>query len=605
MNPEEGALRPQLLDRFALAVDVDGARPSRPSAALAVERRLRFDDDPVTCSTALARRTGSALGGADRPRQAASRESTARPTCSSYAAHADLRARRSFAARRSGGRSRQPGARGASGVAIGRRTHVDAVLPLVLGASSRRSLAPPPGPSFLRSVRRRAERTTGDESADRPKALPRASASSRRGRCAARDRGERQAGARRRPDQRRAAATLGRGAAIRARPSADPLEIDARATIVHALASTGSARSADRTISTRRCARPCRHPVSVCRRRERLASGAASACGSSKARWSRLLDAVGAPARRGRRHCLSRRIRESRARADRPQLGRCGSARWPTCRPAVERRWRTVWNSPRSYVTDDTVLVLLTDGRANVPSRSDDAWADALTAAAAFRCTAMVIDSEDARQPTGRATAARGGAMACRWTCAGSMELIRTTAQRRSELGQANAADLRARSRRAVSARARLFVGGTSSNAGKSWMATAICAWLRRRGVSVAPFKAQNMSNNSYPCRGGGEIGRAQVAQAEACGLEPEPAMNPILLKPNGNGTSQVVRATAACGRRCRARDYYEHFDELLAAGPRGLRRSRAAVRRRGHRRRRQRQRAEPARRTISSTSGW
>ena len=49
------------------------------------------------------------------------------------------------------------------------------------------------------------------------------------------------------------------------------------------------------------------------------------------------------------------------------------------------------------------------------------------------------------------------------------------------------------------------------------------------------------MSNNSYPCRAGGEIGRAQVAQAEACGLEPEPAMNPILLKPSGNGTSQVV----------------------------------------------------------------
>ena len=87
-----------------------------------------------------------------------------------------------------------------------------------------------------------------------------------------------------------------------------------------------------------------------------------------------------------------------------------------------------------------------------------------------------------------------------------------------------------------------IFIGGTSSNAGKSWMVTAICAWLRSRGVSVAPFKAQNMSNNSYPCAAGGEIGRAQVAQAEACGLEPEPAMNPILLKPSGNGISQVDR---------------------------------------------------------------
>ena len=74
--------------------------------------------------------------------------------------------------------------------------------------------------------------------------------------------------------------------------------------------------------------------------------------------------------------------------------------------------------------------------------------------------------------------------------------------------------------------------------------------WLRGKGVSVAPFKAQNMSNNSYPCRAGGEIGRAQVAQAEACGLEPEPAMNPILLKPSGNGTSQVV-VDGRCGRTC------------------------------------------------------
>src|ERR1044071_7105001 len=112
-----------------------------------------------------------------------------------------------------------------------------------------------------------------------------------------------------------------------------------------------------------------------------------------------------------------------------------------------------------------------------------------------------------------------------------------------------------------VSARA-LFVGGTASNAGKSWMVTAICAWLRGRGVSVAPFKAQNMSNNSYPCRGGGEIGRAQVAQAEACGLDPEPAMNPILLKQNGNGMSQVV-VGGRMWKTLSAREYYTHADEL------------------------------------------
>ena len=107
-----------------------------------------------------------------------------------------------------------------------------------------------------------------------------------------------------------------------------------------------------------------------------------------------------------------------------------------------------------------------------------------------------------------------------------------------------------------------LFVGGTSSNAGKSWMTTAICAWLRSRGVSVAPFKAQNMSNNSYPCKAGGEIGRAQVAQAEACGLEPEPAMNPVLLKPNGNGTSQVI-VHGRLWKTVAAREYYACADTL------------------------------------------
>lgn len=80
--------------------------------------------------------------------------------------------------------------------------------------------------------------------------------------------------------------------------------------------------------------------------------------------------------------------------------------------------------------------------------------------------------------------------------------------------------------------------------------------------MSVAPFKAQNMSNHSYPCRAGGEIGRAQVAQAEACGLEPEPAMNPVLLKPSGDGTSQVV-VHGRVWQTLSAREYYERLDEL------------------------------------------
>lgn len=107
-----------------------------------------------------------------------------------------------------------------------------------------------------------------------------------------------------------------------------------------------------------------------------------------------------------------------------------------------------------------------------------------------------------------------------------------------------------------------LFVGGTSSNAGKSWVATAICASLRRRGIRVAPFKAQTMSNHSYPCADGGEIGRAQVAQAGACGLLPESAMNPILLKPNANGTSQVV-VRGRVWKTLSAREYYREIPAL------------------------------------------
>lgn len=108
-----------------------------------------------------------------------------------------------------------------------------------------------------------------------------------------------------------------------------------------------------------------------------------------------------------------------------------------------------------------------------------------------------------------------------------------------------------------------LMVAGTASHVGKSWMATAICRWLARQGWRVAPFKAQNMSNNSYPCAAGGEIGRAQVAQAQACFLEPEPDMNPILLKPNSDTGSQVV-VNGKVWRTLTAREYYGQFAYLL-----------------------------------------
>ncbi|WP_235003481.1 cobyric acid synthase [Blastococcus haudaquaticus] len=86
-----------------------------------------------------------------------------------------------------------------------------------------------------------------------------------------------------------------------------------------------------------------------------------------------------------------------------------------------------------------------------------------------------------------------------------------------------------------------ILVAGTTSDAGKSVVTAGICRWLARQGVSVAPFKAQNMSNNSMVTVDGAEIGRAQVMQAAAARVEPEAAMNPVLLKPGGDNSSQVV----------------------------------------------------------------
>jgi adenosylcobyric acid synthase len=86
-----------------------------------------------------------------------------------------------------------------------------------------------------------------------------------------------------------------------------------------------------------------------------------------------------------------------------------------------------------------------------------------------------------------------------------------------------------------------LMILGTGSDVGKSIVAAAFCRIFKRRGFKVAPFKAQNMSNNSYVTVDGGEIGRAQVVQAEAAGLLPTVHMNPILLKPSSGTGSQVV----------------------------------------------------------------
>ncbi len=107
-----------------------------------------------------------------------------------------------------------------------------------------------------------------------------------------------------------------------------------------------------------------------------------------------------------------------------------------------------------------------------------------------------------------------------------------------------------------------LGVLGTSSGAGKSWISTALCVWLREQGVRVAPCKVQNMSNNACATLDGGEIARAQAVQAEACGRRAVVAMNPILLKPSGAAGSQLVLLGKTQGHVA-ARAYYADIEKL------------------------------------------
>jgi adenosylcobyric acid synthase len=107
-----------------------------------------------------------------------------------------------------------------------------------------------------------------------------------------------------------------------------------------------------------------------------------------------------------------------------------------------------------------------------------------------------------------------------------------------------------------------LGVLGTGSGAGKTWMTTALCAWLRGQGVRVAPFKSQNMSNNAWVTLDGGEMARAQAVQAEACGLLPTVQMNPVLLKPSGGIGSQVIVLGRAEGH-CPAKEYFRQTERL------------------------------------------
>jgi adenosylcobyric acid synthase len=110
--------------------------------------------------------------------------------------------------------------------------------------------------------------------------------------------------------------------------------------------------------------------------------------------------------------------------------------------------------------------------------------------------------------------------------------------------------------------RGALLVAGTNSDAGKSTVAAGLCRWLARQGVKVAPFKAQNMSLNSFVTADGAEIARSQVVQAAAAGIEPTADMNPVLLKPGSDRHSQVIVRGHPVGE-ADALGYRAHAEEL------------------------------------------
>ena len=102
-----------------------------------------------------------------------------------------------------------------------------------------------------------------------------------------------------------------------------------------------------------------------------------------------------------------------------------------------------------------------------------------------------------------------------------------------------------------------IMIQGTMSNVGKSLISAALCRIFRQDGYRVAPFKSQNMALNSFITVKGGEMGRAQVVQAEAAGIAPDVRMNPILLKPTTDSGSQVIVNGQVVGNM-RATEYYQ-----------------------------------------------
>ncbi len=390
MNPEEGALRPQLLDRFALSVDVS-APADALSRRLVVERRLRFDADAAAFSIDWkdeqeknAKRMAAArkrVGTVDCPTEVLDHIAElicARGVRSLRADLATVRASRALAAL-----EESPTVT---------RVHVKTVLPLVLGhrvasrppaPPSPPSATPPPAPEHQPDTNRSAvhERVFAPADIRGPKLVTQGSSAV--GQTTGVD------GAR-------------RGAVIHTRASQTPKEIDARATLVHAIARNGSSQPNLDDLQER-----VRAPI-------------------GGRRFVFVVDASGSHAAQQRmrfvKGAIVAMLDESTRRHDEVVLiafrGTSANLVLPPTRSVADATTALAYlptggRTPLAhalelaaqYVTERATLVLLTDGRANVASRSDDPWADALDAAKAIRCSCLVIDSEDSDQPTGRSRA--------------------------------------------------------------------------------------------------------------------------------------------------------------------------------------------------------
>jgi magnesium chelatase subunit D len=415
MNPEEGALRPQLLDRFALAADVQAPTDIELRCQV-LERRLAFDRDPEAFVGAWAEAQLSVAGKLASARARLTSVLLHREVLQYVAtrvAEHDVRSLRADLAvvRASRAHAALDGSDAVS------EAHVDAVLPVALAHRTPATRRPPTQPSSLERPTEPSRR--GEESSSRDSALERVfeAASIEAPRLTLDHSGG------------RAGKTSGEsgppvGPVVTTRRSEKPGELDVRQSLLHAVTHTGAARLTAEdlyervrapSVSTRFIFIVDSSGSHAVYERMALVKGAVS--GLLAASHGRH-DEVVVIACRGAESQVLVEPTSSREDADRALEYLPTGGRTPLAH-AFELAAR--------YVTDHAVAVLITDGHANVPLRTADAWSDALVAAAALNCTALVIDTEEARRSTGNPQKL---AAAMRATCVRLAELDQAHAVR-------------------------------------------------------------------------------------------------------------------------------------------------------------------------------